>query len=540
MTVEEAKKEFPIGTVFIAAHINSNNTVYATTIQEGDDYYKNGNGNILIKRDGRTSDPKNGYEMLLWYDSTKQKAKIISKPDIVTKSLPKNWQLLITSINIDAVNEYRNKRGQSGKISSDYSYPFLMDCGSCAKNSAIKPELRITDEQFTEITGIKIMKSTPSTWTFKITEKNLKAVNEYRHIQSQTKFDKNFYPPFKNASSYEYIRHTGEGTNNAGNTTISDAEFVTITGIKIDDTFLGTLTANKTVPIPDGKLGCVQIICTKDCKNYKIGDVTWVTNSYLEDGKLDSCVHPESNRYGENYYECFTLLHKLSNKIIPIPNGRKDCIEIICTKDCKNYTKGDITWIKTDYYYRDGVLDQTICPEDNKNYENYYQCFELLNKSIIKEIELNPATGYPKDLGDIQFLEFHPKILDRIVELSIAQSIEPFIKNRTAGRSEKGFIHSSSPEGDIFWTNVLHSRNPEHFYTKYPREEVSIGYMTTASVGSTGNSSFTKGDKEPSHSFNVSPRILHGVMYNNSVITPKTKKQPIQVEMIPVKQRRII
>lgn len=79
----------------------------------------------------------------------------------------------------------------------------------------------------------------------------------------------------------------------------------------------------------------------------------------------------------------------------------------------------------------------------------------------------------PKDLGKIEFLREHPQILERLVEVSKAKSLEPFIKDKYAGSfyDEGGFIWEKSEEGDRFWRNILEHEDPNHFYTVYPKKE---------------------------------------------------------------------
>lgn len=130
-----------------------------------------------------------------------------------------------------------------------------------------------------------------------------------------------------------------------------------------------------------------------------------------------------------------------------------------------------------------------------------------------------------KDLGDIDFLEDYPEILDRLIVLSRDNSLTPFIETRHAGTSNGGFNWDGTDEGYDFWDTIMSNRNPEHFYTVYPKETVE------------------KVDKEP----DIPPHYLHkydddypGSRRSAMVSKPtKTKILPL-VSMIEVKTRRII
>lgn len=74
----------------------------------------------------------------------------------------------------------------------------------------------------------------------------------------------------------------------------------------------------------------------------------------------------------------------------------------------------------------------------------------------------------PEDLGEIEFLRDHPKIIKRIIELSVNKSIQPFIKNSCASYDEGGFSWADTIEKETFWANILGGNNDvEYFYTKY-------------------------------------------------------------------------
>lgn len=81
----------------------------------------------------------------------------------------------------------------------------------------------------------------------------------------------------------------------------------------------------------------------------------------------------------------------------------------------------------------------------------------------------------PKDLGDVEFLRNHPTILKMLIERSSAKSLDPFIKNRRASVYSRGFSWRFSQGGWDFWDEVLGEKNPDHFYTLYPKGKSSAG-----------------------------------------------------------------
>ena len=92
----------------------------------------------------------------------------------------------------------------------------------------------------------------------------------------------------------------------------------------------------------------------------------------------------------------------------------------------------------------------------------------------------------PSDLGSIEFLRSHPTILKKLIERSSSKSLKPFIIDRHSSKGSGGFTWSSSPEGGMFWSEILENKRPEKFYEKYPKEVTSVSEPTIK---------FSKGDK---------------------------------------------
>ncbi len=88
--------------------------------------------------------------------------------------------------------------------------------------------------------------------------------------------------------------------------------------------------------------------------------------------------------------------------------------------------------------------------------------------SIVEESKI------PTNLGDIEFLRSYPDILDKLVERSDSKSLEPLISLRTSG-----FTWSLTSEGSTFWSTVLMNRNPEYYYTKYPKPSSTVNKIST-------------------------------------------------------------
>lgn len=80
----------------------------------------------------------------------------------------------------------------------------------------------------------------------------------------------------------------------------------------------------------------------------------------------------------------------------------------------------------------------------------------------------------PKNLGKIEFLRDHPQILEKLIERSRDKSLLPFIKDRNCDDETGGFSWSLTEEGDNFWSKILYRKEPDHFYTLYPKEYPSI------------------------------------------------------------------
>ena len=88
---------------------------------------------------------------------------------------------------------------------------------------------------------------------------------------------------------------------------------------------------------------------------------------------------------------------------------------------------------------------------------------DTIGRKVIKASEVTSDTN----LGEINFLKNHPKILLRIEELSRYKCLNPFIINSYVDSLQGGFSWSSSPEGFNFWENIFKNRLTEVFYNKY-------------------------------------------------------------------------
>lgn len=159
--------------------------------------------------------------------------------------------------------------------------------------------------------------------------------------------------------------------------------------------------------------------------------------------------------------------------------------------------------------------------------------FSLLNNNII-------TMKIPGYLGDIEFLREHPKILERLIELSNKKSLVPFIRNRMCTVSAGGFKWECSPEGYTFWNKVLYYKNTHLFYEKYPEVEsinLSEGWIVETSniTESIEVANFIKTNKVTQHSIHYKFIINHkGLLgdnpeFNNlfAIIPEKAKHLPV-------------
>lgn len=81
----------------------------------------------------------------------------------------------------------------------------------------------------------------------------------------------------------------------------------------------------------------------------------------------------------------------------------------------------------------------------------------------------NLELDIPEDLGEIEFLREHPKILIKLIERSRDKSLEPFIYTIYSFETSGGFSWEESVEGYDFWQDILQREDLNTFYERYPR-----------------------------------------------------------------------
>lgn len=151
-------------------------------------------------------------------------------------------------------------------------------------------------------------------------------------------------------------------------------------------------------------------------------------------------------------------------------------------------------------------------------------------------------TIYPRELpeqqenlGDIEFLRNYPEILDRIKELSKHNDLYALTVNRYEGYEGGGFQWENSPEGHEFWNDIIGNENISLFYEKYPKQ---TGWKTYSDdVIQEERLSLDK----PA-TLSIDSEVHKDIDVYKDIPSPKKieKKKIPQVEMIEVKQRRII
>lgn len=84
----------------------------------------------------------------------------------------------------------------------------------------------------------------------------------------------------------------------------------------------------------------------------------------------------------------------------------------------------------------------------------------------------------PSNLGQIEFLRPHPRILQLLIERSKNNSLSPFIEHRSSDSADGGFTWRDSYEESTlkisgFWSRLLAHKWVDKFYDIYPYSEVS-------------------------------------------------------------------
>ena len=69
--------------------------------------------------------------------------------------------------------------------------------------------------------------------------------------------------------------------------------------------------------------------------------------------------------------------------------------------------------------------------------------------------------GFPEEVVD--------KMLERQVEQGNKRDVSVFEKVRLTGTHNGGFRWGNTPEGDIFWSDVIFKKDFEVFYKRYPK-----------------------------------------------------------------------
>lgn len=207
--------------------------------------------------------------------------------------------------------------------------------------------------------------------------------------------------------------------------------------------------------------------------------------------------------------------------------------------------------------------------------------------------QISDVDQLPNDLGSIEFLRNYPEILNKLKESSSDKSLLPFINSCYVSKARGGFNWDESVEGQDFWNTIIDNENPEYYYTKYPKnivtsviptkwflkityenihlvntfrkshggfgeiyfgheyeyiDEQSLGYRpgevrhSPREIISTEQFiNFCKEKGIIVNTFSI-PKIKEKLEYilGSDLISKKQQKQIIQVDLIPVKQRRII
>ncbi len=151
-------------------------------------------------------------------------------------------------------------------------------------------------------------------------------------------------------------------------------------------------------------------------------------------------------------------------------------------------------------------------------------------KTIIYKLGFTSKTDLLfTDLGDIEFLRNYPEILEDIKQRSSNKTLDVYIKNRLSDQMAGGFNWTTSKEGHPFWKKVIEDRNPQHYYTLYPRVASTIALHN-----------FQKENIIDIKS-NICSEIPHPAYTIEYVRTEvHIKSKPKTLPLVKVKQRRII
>jgi len=150
------------------------------------------------------------------------------------------------------------------------------------------------------------------------------------------------------------------------------------------------------------------------------------------------------------------------------------------------YAVGRTTGFIGSFRYYWIIYSKTDCGDSTNGIENR----EIIPLSrFLKPKETLP----PIQQKNKAYIDSLPKeIKDRIMECQVKQDnradLSVFYSNTSLNRYAGGFDWSNTKEGQDFWKEILASypnqRNPNHFYTKYPKtEEPKLKYKF--SVGDT-------------------------------------------------------
>ena len=90
-----------------------------------------------------------------------------------------------------------------------------------------------------------------------------------------------------------------------------------------------------------------------------------------------------------------------------------------------------------------------------------------LKKKKYKKLEISNIFN----LGEIEFLRNHPRIIKEIIKRSKSKNINIFINQINEEYSEGGFNWNEQIEGDQFWYSILVNKNTNTFYEKYPNKK---------------------------------------------------------------------
>lgn len=157
LLLEEAKKDYPVGTKFYAAHLKHDIHDNLCEVLIGDTFNIQNGGNIFITRNNNeTSCNRNGWWNCILHEG--RWANIHSLPEVkekeVNEQIPSKWYIKVTEDNFEITSEYKilqKKYANTKDVNNKFEYDYIDNNGygydydiPCSSYSII------TDSQFLE------------------------------------------------------------------------------------------------------------------------------------------------------------------------------------------------------------------------------------------------------------------------------------------------------------------------------------------------------------------------------------------------------